>query len=934
MKNYIFVFFLAATWTVVAGSGCVSLNSVLQSPEACDAGDPAHYGINFYGNITERILVATLYNHTSDITNVHFSNDGKYLVSCGFESSINLWEVATGKIIHKFAISAVGGYDSARISPDSRTVASVGYDGVIRLWDIFTGNLIGTIGNHAQLITAIRFSPDGSLLASGSQDNTIKLWDVANKSLIATFTRQTRDVNDVDFNHDGTLLAMASSDFSIKLWDVHNRSFVANLSEHQAIARAVDFSPDGKLLASGGDDAHIILWDVENRTMIARWKAHNKTIESIKFSTNGTILVSGSRDNLAKVWDVKKRSLITPLTGHTSYVNMVDFNPVNDYLATGSSDKKIKIWDLSGPFHKKLIDGHKDAINALAVAPTTPRMASGDDSGIIKIFDVRTKSVLHTLSHHAVKITGLAFSKGASSYLVSADVTGRIHVWDAANNFARITQNDMLLENNRHTDSITAVTVSKGNEATNNIFIATSSWDGTVNLWYISPTKNLTLTPNFVAAVPKGITCVLFSPSTTGNFLAVGDGNGQVRVFTYSTAGLAGPGTTINSQNPWYIQTLSYSGTGRYLLVGDAQSKVVQYDMSINPIDEIVVRAADVNYMGILHAEIIPIDRQIRGTSPFAHEVYVVYGSSPRTVFVYRAVANSPFMQIFPDYVSPIRALKISQYDGSIMVAGEDMSITRWTMERGCDQTCMPMQGFQCSFPYGQISKCCRPCPVGFTCDGNDVCVSSCGNGVVDPGEQCDDGFVTDGDGCSSKCLVESPYICTNTPGQASVCGIKIIITAQGTCPTDYNDLVNLGKKIVARNIPSQDASSVRILDITCTVVGTLLRMRMLEAGNIKLDIDVNTDEPVNQASSFTVPQDPHFITGQATVIIQGIICLFIRIHILFCCRTLRVHHHHHHFFKPYYNYTLLIFFALSKNCLLKNFCPDIISTCDIFFVC
>jgi len=32
-----------------------------------------------------------------------------------------------------------------------------------------------------------------------------------------------------------------------------------------------------------------------------------------------------------------------------------------------------------------------------------------------------------------------------------------------------------------------------------------------------------------------------------------------------------------------------------------------------------------------------------------------------------------------------------------------------------------------------------------------------CGNGVVDPGEECDDGNLLDGDGCSANCTVEPP---------------------------------------------------------------------------------------------------------------------------------------------------------------------------------
>jgi cysteine-rich repeat protein len=43
----------------------------------------------------------------------------------------------------------------------------------------------------------------------------------------------------------------------------------------------------------------------------------------------------------------------------------------------------------------------------------------------------------------------------------------------------------------------------------------------------------------------------------------------------------------------------------------------------------------------------------------------------------------------------------------------------------------------------------------------------TCGNGVLDPGEQCDDGNTFNGDGCSAQCTIESCYTCV---GQPSIC--------------------------------------------------------------------------------------------------------------------------------------------------------------------
>ncbi len=41
-----------------------------------------------------------------------------------------------------------------------------------------------------------------------------------------------------------------------------------------------------------------------------------------------------------------------------------------------------------------------------------------------------------------------------------------------------------------------------------------------------------------------------------------------------------------------------------------------------------------------------------------------------------------------------------------------------------------------------------------------------CGDGVIDPDEQCDDGNLTEGDGCNPLCQIETCYACTGAPSQ------------------------------------------------------------------------------------------------------------------------------------------------------------------------
>lgn len=118
------------------------------------------------------------------------------------------------------------------------------------------------------------------------------------------------------------------------------------------------------------------------------------------------------------------------------------------------------------------------------------------------------------------------------------------------------------------------------------------------------------------------------------------------------------------------------------------------------------------------------------------------------------------------------------------------------------DDTCVKAGEFgECQYTAAQGDNI--PCDDGLFCDGTDTCYLGscsqhtgnpcasgsnpgccdesagacrqscdpkiCGNGIIEFGEQCDDGNTVGGDGCSPNCTVEGGFSCT---GQPSVCAL------------------------------------------------------------------------------------------------------------------------------------------------------------------
>ena len=65
---------------------------------------------------------------------------------------------------------------SVAFSPDGKTLASASDDNTIKLWNLQTQKELKTLKGHSSSVMSVAFSPDRKTLASASADNTIRLW--------------------------------------------------------------------------------------------------------------------------------------------------------------------------------------------------------------------------------------------------------------------------------------------------------------------------------------------------------------------------------------------------------------------------------------------------------------------------------------------------------------------------------------------------------------------------------------------------------------------------------------------------------------------------------------------------------------------------------------------------------------------------------------
>jgi hypothetical protein len=120
-------------------------------------------------------VVRTLDNARSTLDYLSFSADGQLIISAR-RNGIRAWRTSgnSTNVWREFPVHGQGVF-SVALTPDGRTLISAGKDTSIRLWELATGTLRRSLTGHAGAVHSLTVSPDGRLLASAGEDGKVLL---------------------------------------------------------------------------------------------------------------------------------------------------------------------------------------------------------------------------------------------------------------------------------------------------------------------------------------------------------------------------------------------------------------------------------------------------------------------------------------------------------------------------------------------------------------------------------------------------------------------------------------------------------------------------------------------------------------------------------------------------------------------------------------
>jgi hypothetical protein len=291
---------------------------------------------------------AILSGHQGPIWSVAFAPDGQTLATGSDDTTLRLWDAATGK--EKAALSGHGSAVFAvAFAHSGKFLVSGGGDGTLRLWDMETRKEQRTLPHRGGNVRRVVISPDDKTVATGGSAQDVELWDLNTYKMRHTLSRHHGTILAIAFAPDGETLATGDASGNIQFWDPVTGSERASFHGDPLGLRALAFAPDSKTLASAGTGSYDVkLWDMASHRQLAELSGSANGVFNLAFSTDGRLLATGSRDGIVKIWDPHSEKLLLTLTAHQGNVWALAFSPDSHTLATVGQDRLGKLWDLSG----------------------------------------------------------------------------------------------------------------------------------------------------------------------------------------------------------------------------------------------------------------------------------------------------------------------------------------------------------------------------------------------------------------------------------------------------------------------------------------------------------------------------------------------------------------------------------------------------------
>ena len=291
-----------------------------------------------------------LEGHEFTVWSLTISQDGMTIVSGGQDATIRLWDLTTGKEIHKFVGHNGPVYGLVLMSDDKKLVSIADKDLAVKIWNLESRTLLTSLAPNSAHINAVAVSPDNRYIVTGGDDGIARFWDI-DRGIMLRYLEHSQGIYTITISPDGRHMLCGSKKApttdtpgTIWIWDFELGIELKSMQAHKGHVTALSVTADSRYILSGGQDGVVNLWDLETGTLLKTMTGHNTAVIMIHITSDGQHVITGSTDGMIRAWLLRGGVLLQSLNS-TENVHSMAVTPDGRQVITGSMDGNVEIWD-------------------------------------------------------------------------------------------------------------------------------------------------------------------------------------------------------------------------------------------------------------------------------------------------------------------------------------------------------------------------------------------------------------------------------------------------------------------------------------------------------------------------------------------------------------------------------------------------------------
>jgi WD40 repeat protein/serine/threonine protein kinase len=411
-----------------------------------------------------------LRGHQTEIQEVGWSRDGKWIASLSVDGVLKLWDA---DLTEDRMIAGIPGQGVTALAwhPLESLLALATKDRRILFCDPAQGPTNDLVLTNPETVTALAWTADGQVLAHGDQTGNIGCWHRNDHRRQILVHAQAGPPRKLRWSQDGRYLAMLGvNDKEVQVWDsrsrVLDRTFrhgnriydLAWLPREPILALAtvwqilewdpatdserrrvsvsgknvlsIRLSADGKLLLAGNSTQDVTLHTAGDYSVIRTCNIHTAPIRAVDFDPRERRFVSGADDGVVRITrTVAAGSAPSVLRAHVGVVRQAAWHPKGRYLATASWDNSVRIWDTWMNRCAVLLSAAAFTMEEVAWHPDGTRLASACKDGSLRIWEVATREDGRKI-HVNGRLNSVCWSP-SGRYLATGTNEGVVGIWDS-----------------------------------------------------------------------------------------------------------------------------------------------------------------------------------------------------------------------------------------------------------------------------------------------------------------------------------------------------------------------------------------------------------------------------------------------------------------------------------------------------------------------